>query len=164
MNTEERTIHRESTQKQEHSLERGIKRFDYLYKQLDDAYHAIARKIGISDGAFIVLYSIAECGGGCQQKDIAEHYSVSRQTVNSATKSLAEKGYIHLTPGKGREMRLTFTPKGADFAEKQILPILSMENAAFAVLPPIEQEQLLQLAGKYVDAFTRATKEFLSQR
>ena len=106
--------------------DREFKAFDYIYKRLDDLYHAIALKIGISDAAFLVLYSIAESGTGCQQKDIAYQYAISRQTVNSASKSLEEKGLIQLTPGKGRNMLLTFTETGKTFAQKNILPVIDI--------------------------------------
>ncbi|MCI8335587.1 MAG: MarR family transcriptional regulator [Peptococcaceae bacterium] len=143
--------------------DREFKAFDYIYKRLDDLYHAIALKIGISDAAFLVLYSIAESGTGCQQKDIAYQYAISRQTVNSASKKLAEQGYIQLIPGKGRNMLLTFTETGKAFAQKNILPVIDMENAAFNALTSTEQKELLRLAEKYVTAFTHATKAFLHQ-
>ena len=143
--------------------DRDFKVFDYMNKHLDDLYHAIALKIGISDAALIVLYSIAESGTGCQQKDIAEQYAVSRQTINSASKSLAEKGLIQLIPGKGRNMLLTFTETGKAFAEKHISPVIAMENAAFDALTKTEQRELLRLAEKYVTAFTHATKTFIDK-
>ncbi len=143
--------------------DRAFKAFDYIYKRMDDLYHAISLKIGISDAAFLVLYSIAESGTGCQQKDIAYQYAISRQTVNSASKKLEENGFIQLTPGKGRNMLLTFTEKGKEFAEKNILPVIDMENNAFNTLTEIEQKELLRLAEKYMTAFTKETKQFLSQ-
>lgn len=143
--------------------DREFKAFDYLYKHLDDLYHAIALKIGISDAAFLVLYSIAESQTGCRQKDIAEQYAISRQTVNSASKNLEKKRLIRLTPGKGRNMLLTFTEEGKQFAQKHILPVIDMENAAFHALTTSEQKELLRLAEKYVTAFTRETKAFLTK-
>lgn len=65
-----------------------LKEVNRLYKELDDIYHDISLRLGISDSVLIILYSIVEMGDGCIQKDISEKFSISRQTINSAIKKL----------------------------------------------------------------------------
>lgn len=142
---------------------REIKELDYLNKEINELYHAISLKIGISDSACIVFYAMLEMGENCRQTDIAEQYSVRRQTINSTIKNLETEGYLRKTPGKGREIYLSLTPKGKTFAEKHIVPIFAMENNAFAAMTETERKELLRLTRKYVAIFTRATKEFLAQ-
>ena len=51
-----------------------LKEIDSLYKELDELYHIMTLKVGISDSAFQILYTIASLGDGCSQKDIAGLY------------------------------------------------------------------------------------------
>ena len=83
-----------------------LKEFNMLYKEVDELYHRIALEIGLSDSAFFILYSIAEFGDGCLQKDIADNYFISRKTINSSIKNLESKGFIELKKGKRRDMHI----------------------------------------------------------
>ena len=47
-----------------------LREFNRLYKRLDDLYHSLSLKMGMSDSTFIILYTIAELGDGCSQKEI----------------------------------------------------------------------------------------------
>lgn len=57
-----------------------IEELNCLYKAWDDVYHSAATKLGLSDSAFLIFYGLAELGDGCSQKDLAQHYSASKQT------------------------------------------------------------------------------------
>lgn len=65
-----------------------IRAFNCLYKEVDEIYHEIALKMGMSDSGFIILYALAELGDGCLQKDIVGMYYISKQTVNSSISNL----------------------------------------------------------------------------
>ena len=47
-----------------------LKEFNRIYKKTNEIYHDIALRLGLSDSAFDILYSISELGDGCLQKDI----------------------------------------------------------------------------------------------
>ena len=66
----------------ENTFGNELREFNCLYKEVDEIYHEIALKMGISDSGFIILYALAELGDGCLQKDIAKIYYISKQTVN----------------------------------------------------------------------------------
>lgn len=73
-----------------------LRTFNRIYREIDDLYHEIALKLGISDSAFLIFYTIVECGGGCLQIDIANRYSISKQTISSAVRKLEAQGFIVL--------------------------------------------------------------------
>lgn len=137
------------------------KKFNHLYKELDDIYHKLALKSNISDSAFMVLYAIADIGDGCLQKEISTHYSLSRQTINSSVKNLEGQGYLYLTPGSGRDKHIHLTDAGQQFANKNIIPVLAMENAAFEGMFPTEQQEFLRLTEKYIQLFRNQTEQIL---
>lgn len=132
-----------------------LKEFNRLYKELEDIYHEIALKTGMSDSAFIILYAIIELGDGCLQKDIAERYFISRQTVNSSVKNLEAKGYILPKKGKGRDMHLYLTDEGQRLVKDKIIPIMDIENSIFEEMLPGESRELLRLTGKYVALYRK---------
>ncbi len=142
--------------------ERELKEFNYLYKEMDGIYHKLALHAGLSDSAFYILYCIVEFGDGCLQKDIAEHYYISKQTVNSSIKNLKTKGFLTLVPGKGRDMHLQLTADGQRFAEAYIAPVIDAENRVFAEMSAAETRQLLELTKKYTELLRKNTGELLA--
>lgn len=136
-----------------------LKEFNSLYKEMDEIYHRIALELGLSDSAFFIMYSIAEFGDGCLQKDIAEQYFISKKTINSSIKNLEAKGYIVLEKGNRRDMHIHFTQAGQEFADKKIAPVFELENSVFEEFPEEECQQLLQLTRKYVMLCRKKVKE-----
>lgn len=130
-----------------------LKEFNSLYKALDDIYHEIALKAGISDSAFAILYVLVEFGDGCLQKDIVEYFSISKQTINSSIKKLAEKDIIRLQKGKGRNLHVYLTSKGRQFTDEKIAPVLALENSIFTEMGAVESREFLRLTGKYVSLY-----------
>ena len=127
-----------------------IEELNCLYKAWDDVYHSAATKLGLSDSAFLIFYGLAELGDGCSQKDIAQHYSASKQTINSSIKRLEREGYLTLTPGPGRDRQILLTPAGRQVLEEKLAPVIQAENQAIQALSPQERQLLLALTRKYV--------------
>lgn len=140
---------------------RELKEFNYLYKEMDGIYHKLALHAGLSDSAFYILYCIIEFGDGCLQKDISEHYYISKQTVNSSIKNLEAKGYLTLIRGKGRDMHLRLTPDGQRFAREYITPVFIAENRIFSEMSADETRQLLALTKKYTELLRKNAGEIL---
>lgn len=136
-----------------------LKKFNCLYKQLDELYHEIALKSGLSDSAFAILYTIVELGDGCLQTEIAEHNSISKQTIHTSVKNLEKKGYLSFQRGKGRDMHIYLTEMGRKLTEEKILPVFEMENSIFAEMPQEERKQLLALMEKYVGMFREKSQQ-----
>lgn len=127
-----------------------LKEFNLIFKEMDDLYHDIALKLGLSDSAFIILYTICTIGDGCLQKDICNTAYISKQTVNSSIKNLERSGILSLKAGKGRDMHIHLTPVGKKVLEEKIIPVIQMENQVFAELSPKERQLLLELTKKYM--------------
>ncbi len=138
---------------------RELIEFNRNYKELDGIFHEIAQKMELSNSAFSILYTLVEFGGGCLQKDIADYYSTSRQTINSSIKNLEEKGIISLEKGKRREQHLYLTPKGQALVQEKIVPVVEMENRIFAAMEPEESRELLRLTKKLVSLYRKEVDE-----
>lgn len=147
----------------EYKQGREMKEFDFLYKEIDECYHSIALSLGLTDTAFLILYYLVELGDGCLQKDICDMSCISKQTINSSVKSLETKGFLKRIPGKGRDIHLSFTDFGRDFANRHIGPVIHMENDTFACMPKKEREELLRLARKYSQLLKEHVQLFLKE-
>lgn len=130
-----------------------LKEFNFLYRKWDGLYHDLAIKAGMSDSAFYILYAIVELGDGCLQKDIAEHYSFSRQTINSSIQNLMSKGYISLIQGNRRDKHIHLTTAGQQLVRDKIIPVMKMEDTVFSKMTPVESHELLRLIRKYIQLF-----------
>ena len=139
---------------------RELEEFNSIYREFDRIYHEISLKLELSDSAFIILYAIVECGGGCLQKEIADFYFISKQTVHSAIKTLEARGFLSLEKGQGRDRKLYLTPAGQKLAEEKILPVMELENSVFAEMAPEESRALLDLTKKYVRLFREKVDRF----
>lgn len=127
---------------------------DVLYQKTDKVYYELARGCGLSETAYWILYAIEVSGGSATQARIADEFSYSRQTVNSALKTLEAKGLVALASAEGdrRAKTVLLTPAGRAFADERIVPAIEAEERAFATLTPDERAEFLRLA----DAYARA--------
>lgn len=127
--------------------------YNQLLKNMDDLYHNAARKCGLSDSAFWVLYSIKESEGPCTQKELCESWFYSKQTVNSTLKQLEERGILklELAPGSRKNKQIFLTEKGEQLTEEKILPVMKAEYRALAGFDDEERRAFLNLARKYID-------------
>ena len=130
--------------------EQAWRELDRLYKEAEAIFHLLAKRSGLSDSAFLILYALVDLGEGCLQRDICTQYSLSPQTVNSSLKKLAAQGYLRLEPGRGRGLHLFFTGSGRQLVQRAILPAMELERRAFGGLEPWEQASLVQLEQKYL--------------
>ena len=56
--------------------------FNKINKECNELYHKVASKMGISDSAFSIFYTLYDLGDGCLQKDICYEFFANKQTVN----------------------------------------------------------------------------------
>ena len=76
------------------TFQQFITEVNRTYKEEDDFYRRLARRSGLSDAAFWVLYSIETAPGPVTQTDIGNTLMLSKQTINSALKQLEHSGHI----------------------------------------------------------------------
>ncbi len=132
--------------------------YNSLFKEMTDIYHNIALKLEISDSAFLILYAIVELGCGCTQKDIAQMYYMSKQTINSSIKNLEKSGYIALKQDKGNNKQIFLTTLGEKLAQEKIKPVIKIENDVFVQMSFDESQKLLKLTKKYTDLLKEKTE------
>ena len=136
-----------------------LREFNRLEKELNDLYHDVALKMGISDSAFSIFYILYTLGDGCLQKDIWYEIFANKQTVNSSIRKLEKDGYIYLKQGRGRDKHIFLTESGRQFTEKHIIPVVQKENAAFTSLRLEEQKELLRLSKIYIENLKTKLRE-----
>ena len=141
-----------------------LREFNRLYKRLDDLYHSLSLKMGMSDSTFMILYTIAELGDGCSQKEICEQVYVSKQTINSSIRKLEKEGTIRLEKGdRGRELHIRLTETGKKTLQDKIYPVMEAENRAFIYMSAKDRAEFLRLSRLYVNAMICQTRQFLSE-
>ena len=140
-------------------FEKSLEDYNYWWREIDELWHEMARKTGLSDSAFEILYCILELGEGCLQKDLCDINSMSKQTVHSAVKKLERDGLIESGNENGRDKRVYLTPMGKAFTREKILPFAEMENAVFAEMSDEESRELIRLTRKYQEEFRKKLRE-----
>ena len=132
------------------SFQQFIIEINRMYKEEEDLYRRLARRSGLSDAAFWVLYSIKASVGPVTQADIVGTLMLSKQTIHSALKQLEQSGCILLTNGPGRKKYLQLTESGQALVSRAICPALRLEEQAFLGMTEEERAGLLALERKYL--------------
>ena len=104
--------------------------FDRLLNGLDHIYSEFSRTCGLSDCA---------------------EWFYSKQTINSAIKTLTARGFatLEFAEGSRKNKVVRLTEAGMRFAERYALPALKAEQRAFGALEPCEQREIMRLIGKF---------------
>ena len=121
-------------------------------KELEQLYHAYARRAGVSDAALWLLYVIRLGGSSLTQAAICADWHYPPQTINSALKRLEAQGLVALAPAAGSRRNKTarLTPEGCCIAESIIDPLIDAERAALADLAPKARTALVSLSQRYL--------------
>ena len=135
-----------------------------LYREFEEIYHIMALRSGFSDSAFLIFYAIAELGEGCLQKDIADRYFISRQTVSSSIRVLERKGYLFLKPGRRRDMHIFLTDSGKEILENRLHPFFVMEDDVIASMPTEERQALIRLLQKHINLYRQKLNTLSSEK
>lgn len=127
--------------------------FNQLYKEMDAIYHLYAKRFGISDTAFWLLYSLYEGNTAYTQRELCSTWHYPPQTINSALKSLEKQEVIALKPvsGNQKNKQIVLTEKGEKIAERVVAPLVVAEQRTFKSLKEKERKALLSLTQKYAD-------------
>ena len=133
-------------------ISKYLKEYNHIYKEANDIYHEIARKLQLSDSALDIFYTIFEIGDNCLQRDICKASCMPKQTVNSSIRKLQTDGYLTLSPGKGRSMHIHLIASGQKLIQEKLVPLIRIENDAFEDMTVEECEQLIHLNAKYNQA------------
>ena len=136
-------------------LRQQLHTYNAIYKETDALYSELARRSGLSDCAFWLLYSLRDTEGICRQKDICGQWTLSKQTVNSALKRLESQGLIILEPeaGNAKSKRILLTDQGDRFAEQHIDQVFELEQRVLHRMGEAAVEAMLDTNRCYLELF-----------
>lgn len=134
-------------------------RFEYIHKinnfitVLNALYHRASVKLGISDSVFVVLYEIFDEGDECLLTDIYKKSGISKQTVNSALRSLEKDEIVYLEKIDGRTKKVVLTEKGKVFVKNTVARLYEAEARAFDDWTDEEIKDYLERSENYIRRF-----------
>ncbi len=107
-----------------------MQEYNHIYKLVNEAYHFVAKRLGLTDSVFDILYAIYVLGEGCTQKDICGYSGSSKQTIQSSMRKLERQGFLRMERGGGKGLRIFATPEGKALIEEKIVPVVEAEKRA----------------------------------
>lgn len=116
------------------SIREQLTMLNNIEKKISSLYHELSVKLGISETALWVLYSLFDSEKIYTQNDFCEEWLYPRQTVNSAISNLVKLGYVTLTviPGTRNSKAIELSESGIVFCAENIRPIHIAEERAFS--------------------------------
>lgn len=134
-------------------------RINYLNTELNALYHQASLKLGLTDSASIVLYTIYDNGQDCLLSDIYKQSGVSKQTVNSALRNLEKKHIIYLEQHSGRAKKVILTDTGKEYVQKTVARLFDAESAVFTSWTEEEINAHIGFMEKYIHSFQEQVKK-----
>ncbi len=126
------------------------RRLNLALYNIDLAYLISERKKHISESELCLMYALDD-GQPHSQKEISFRWLIPKQTINTITKRWEREGFLVQTPvpGKRREMQITLTATGREYAQG----FLSFIYAA-------EEKALQKTIERYSDEFIESVEYF----
>ena len=141
------------------NISNDMKRYNHLLKELDTVYHEMSLKLGLSDSAMIILYTICENGDSCLLQEICHQSGISKQTINSAIRKLEAEGIVRLEAADAKKKKVYLTQRGIQLAESTAFKIIEAENDVFASWQKEDVEKYLALTEKFLSDLKERGKD-----
>lgn len=144
------------------SASKALKRFNYLSVEIGAAYHEMSFRLGLSDSAMQILYTICDCGqdGVCPLQVICRQTGLPKQTVNSALRKLEAEGMLYLEQLGAKGKNVCLTDAGKILAKNTALRMIEAENEIWDSWRAEDVEAYLALTEKFLREFQEKTKGF----
>jgi len=136
----------------------AMKRFNHLITETEAAYHEMVLKLGLTDSAMSILYTICNVGEPCPLRTVCRLTGKSKQTLNSALRKLEAEGVLLLCAENGRGKDLRLTEKGRALAAATAGRMIGAENEVLDAWPEEDVKRYLTLTEKFLTAFREKTK------
>lgn len=136
-----------------------IKRYQHLLNEIDAAYHDTALKLGLSDSAMLILYTVCISDGECLLSDITRLSGVSKQTVNSALRKLEADHIIFLESTGHKKKKVCLTETGKELVKNTVLKVIQIENKILDSWPKEDLALYFELTQRFLNDFIKETKE-----
>ena len=130
-------------------------------KQFNKLYQAASEKYNLPAGSLWIMYFLIFSDEDVTQLDIAERMMLPKQTINSATSSLVERGLITLEKMQGsKKKKMILTKEGKDFADNTVKHILDAEKRAVKRMGTEKIKKYIELYNEFYDCMK---KEFCEE-
>ncbi|HHT7794852.1 TPA: MarR family winged helix-turn-helix transcriptional regulator [Streptococcus suis] len=122
----------------------------------DGLYEDYARRHGLNGKSLSILMFVYYISRGVTQNWISKKTYSSKQVVNATIKKFLDKGYVFFeeNPADKRHKKVKLTEEGRVYASRILDPLEEAEKTALSQFSLEEQEQLLDLFGRYGQALT----------
>lgn len=134
-------------------------RFGQIYCEISAVYHDISLRMGLSDSASMILYTLAIHDGSCLISQLVRETGLSKQTVNSALRKMEAEGLLYLE-AEGRSKRIRVTESGQAVLRSTADRLIAAENRIYAAWSAEDRARYLELNQRFLDAMKEAAKEF----
>lgn len=138
---------------------KDMKRFNHLLGEIEGVYHHISYKLGLSDSAMTILYTICDNGDSCPLQDICHRSGLSKQTINSALRKLEAEGIVYLEVMGVKNKNVCLTEKGIHLAKGTAIRVLQAENEILASWQREDVKMYLELTERFLLALREKAKE-----
>ena len=134
--------------------------YNNLYRLGNELYHNVAVRMGLSDSAFWILYTLREEGRPLSATDLGGALFLSKQTIHSGVRSLEERGLLKLRSSleDKRNKEICLTEKGEAFSQESVDQVVAFEEKAFLDLGAGERLSRIQAERHYLDALWEAAR------
>ena len=139
--------------------------FDRMLNGLDRIYSEFARTCGLSDCAYWMLVDTSTAGGSIAVSRLTSEWFYSKQTINSAIKTLTARGFatLEFAEGSRKNKVVSLTEESRRFAKRYAMPAQEAEQRAFDALEPCEQREIMRLIGKFSQVLGEECEAFKRQ-
>lgn len=125
-----------------------------FYEETNMIYHDIAKKRGLSDSAFDILYALY-VEDGQRLSQLCKTSFLSKQTLSSSVKRLEEEGLLRTERQNSRFVQVFLTDAGWEHARNFVEPVFEAEVRAVASLTEKEQAALPRFVEHYLGALRK---------
>lgn len=125
-----------------------------FYEEANVIYHDIAKKRGLSDSAFDILYALY-VEDGQRLSQLCKTSFLSKQTLSSSVKRLEEEGLLRTERQNSRFVQVFLTDAGWERARNFVEPVFEAEVRAVASLTEKEQAALPRFVEHYLGALRK---------
>lgn len=136
-----------------------LKKSNYIMREINGLYHSISARLGLSDSAMLVLYTLCELGDECLQSHIYKMAGTSRQTINSAIRKLEREGILFLKAGPGRNTCVCLTEQGRRLVGNTVERLRKAERAVYESWSESDRNELLRLSRQYLDGLREKAED-----
>ena len=140
-------------------MTKETKNNSYVYCKCRDEQYALyveyAKRHGILMKTLLTVNALYYNEDGLTQKQICEHTSQAKQTINLIISHLLENGYVTVTevPENKRTKLVRLTDEGKAWCKETVLHVTWAEETAMSMLDDEEQKQLVALSRKITQNF-----------